>query len=266
MKPAMSLYSYGGDIRTGRMAVRDAIEHAASLGVKAVELVDEQHLPDWPYTSAAQIIELKSRIKSLGMEVCCFSTYLPDLIRSDRRATVAEIIEAAKKRIVIAELLETRIVRPAYIGTGFNDLAAVIHASIPMLETCNLIWGIEIHAPYKPLDFLALYNHEFAGCRNVKLVPDFSCWQRKGLPGECGFESVDSLRKVVPITAHVHGKAHTFDATGEEPNTPYGDLLSVLKEEGYKDYIVAEYEGWMFQDLPSREVAATHLDLIRRYL
>jgi sugar phosphate isomerase/epimerase len=266
MKPAMSLYTYGGDIRTGRMTVKDAIDHAAGLGVRAVEVIDEQHLPNWPYTSAAQILELKDYVHSLGMEVCCFSAYLPDMIRSDRRATVAEITQAATDRIVIAHLLGAKVVRPAYIGTGFQDLLRVVLESIPVLEKYDIVWGLEIHAPFKPLDYLNLYNAAFRGCPHVKVIPDFSCWQSQGLPTEYGSEPVESIKALVPITTHVHGKAHVFDAAGEEPNTPYRALMSALKEGGFEEYIVAEYEGWLLRYEPSREVATTHMNLIKKYL
>jgi len=39
-KVGMSLYTYGADIRRSRMTVREAIEHAASLGVEGIEFVD----------------------------------------------------------------------------------------------------------------------------------------------------------------------------------------------------------------------------------
>src|SRR5512136_2872594 len=114
MKVGISLYSYGGDLHSRRMTVRQAIEHAAEIGCEGVELIGDQHLPNWPNTSIADVIQLRKLIESLGMEVSCFSSYLVYMLRSDRNQTKDELVREARNHIILADMLGARICRPIY--------------------------------------------------------------------------------------------------------------------------------------------------------
>ena len=46
-KVGISLYTYGANLRAGKMTVKECIDHAASLGVEGIELVDKQHIPNY---------------------------------------------------------------------------------------------------------------------------------------------------------------------------------------------------------------------------
>jgi sugar phosphate isomerase/epimerase len=56
-----------------------------------------------------------------------------------------------------------------------------------------------------------------------------------------------------------------FDENGEEPGTPYKELLQALKDANYEGFIAAEYEGWLMQPLDSKMIAQKHINLINKY-
>ena len=279
-KVGMSLYTYGADIRRGRMSVREAIEHAASLGVEGIEFVDKQHIPNYPNPSVYDLRELRDYVESLGMKVSCYSTYVDRAIRSDREATEEEMVRMIREQIAVASVLGAEVYRPAIFPKRRADLtpesafeaharemAGMARQVIPELRRYNVKWGSEIHAPMPPealLNFAKQVNDEYVG-----LVPDFSVWQTtQALETHvAGGASMESLRAVMPYTIHVHAKAHGFDEDGEEVNTPYREILAVIKESGYDGYISSEFEGWWEgEDFDSRKIAETHVNLIRRYL
>jgi sugar phosphate isomerase/epimerase len=263
VKIGISIYSYGADLISRKMTVRDAIEHAAEVGCEGIVLEADHHLPNWPNTSVADIIAIRKFVESLGMEVACFGAYLLDMLRTDRRQTQAELVKEATKDIILANMLGARICRPFYSADTKEDLRAVISDCVPVLEEYNVIWAIEVHSPFPPSyynDVVQTINSPY-----VRLLPDFSCWQTMGLPSEFSALDISTFVEILPYTACCHGKAHVFNEDGEEPGTPYKALLQALKEHKYEGYVAAEYEGWVMRYADSRMTAKTHVDLIRRY-
>jgi sugar phosphate isomerase/epimerase len=263
MKIGISLYSYGADLHSRRMTVQEAIAHAAETGCQGVELVADQHLADWPHSSIADLIAMRKFIESFGMELACFSSYLLNMLRTDRKQTRAELVKEATKHIRIANVLGGKICRPIYSADTVEDLRAVITDCVPVLEECNVIWALEVHSPFPP----SYYNQVIQAINSpyVRLLPDFSCWQTMGLPTEFSANEISTFKEILPYTVHCHGKAHTFNGEGEEPNTPYKALLQTLKDAEYQGYVVAEYEGWLLGYTDSRSTAKTHVNLIRKY-
>jgi len=271
-KIGMSLYSYGADIFSRRMTVKEAIEHAASLGVEGIEIVSKQHVPNYPYQTAYDLQELRDYIESFGMVVSCYSTHVEEEVRYDRIATWDELIKMVKNHIAEAYVAGAKVVRPYIAQTEAaptvnewaNKIVGVVKEVLPTLRKCNLRWGTEIHSPMPPDSII--YIVKSVNEKDVGLVPDFSAWQTKGLPGETGGGTMDNFSAAMPLAVHVHAKAHEFDQNGEEPNTPYKELLTVIRKSGYNGYISAEFEGWWMKDHDSRKIARTHVELLRRYL
>ena len=48
---------------------------------------------------------------------------------------------------------------------------------------------------------------------------------------------------MMPKAFGVSAKSHDFDADGNETNTDYTRMLTIVKEAGYNGYIGVEYEG-----------------------
>lgn len=281
-KIGISLYTYGADLLRNRMTVEEAIEHAASLGVKGIELVPKQHIRNFPYPRIYDLQRLRDYIESFGMEVSCYSTYLDQSVRSDRTATIDEMIDSAHEQIAQATLLGAKVYRPIIMGfaevvsSGYDPKKVeeyyqksikIIRAVLSHIKRSNIKLGIEIHAPASPdfmLNLIRRVNDESVG-----LVPDFSVWQTRQVQAThvVGGYPPETLKKVLPYAVHIHAKAHSFNEKGEEENTPYDQLIPIIKESGFDGYISAEFEGWWDgTDFDSRKIAKIHVELIRRYL
>lgn len=278
-KIGMSIYSYGADIRRHRMSVKDAIAHAASLGVEGIELVDKQHVPNYPWPSIADLQDLRDYIESFGMKVSCYSSYVDRAIRSDREATKEEMLKTIRDQIAIASVLGARVIRPTIFRSSklpdgqagleayAEEIAEMIKLSLPYVKKHGLKWGTEVHAPMPPE---ILYNMiKKVNDKDAGLVPDFSVWAIRQELGThvVGKASLQSFRDIMPYAVHVHAKAHAFDERGEEVNTPYKELLTIIKESGYDGYVSAEFEGWWEgKDYDSKKIAEIHVNLLKRYL
>ena len=280
-KVGISLYTYGWDIKLGKMTVKECIEHAASLNLEGVEFLDKQHVPHYPHPTAYDFIDLKDYVESFGMKVACYSTYVDEMMRPGQPSTFEEIVETVLVDIVEAHLLGTKLLRAAMAQVDESLLLharEVMEAVLPALRKYDIKWPLEVHAPLRPhvlLKWVKEINDPYIG-----LTPDFSAWQKSGgqaLGGltddvaktVAGFSlesSVDLLKACMPYSYHVHAKAHQFNEKGEEPTIPYDKLVPAIKESGYTGFINAEFEGWMMNRVDSKKIAKIHTDLIKRYL
>ena len=277
-KVGMSIYSYGADLRRRRMTVEQAIDHAASLNVKGIEIVPKQHLPNYMHPRIYDLQRLRDHIESYGMKMSCFSTYIDTRPRSDRLATLEEMIDEAHDQVAQATVLGAKVIRPTIFGwprelqkeavkAYYRQATKIIHSVLPELKKNNVRWGTEIHAPMSPdliVNLIKRVKDPYVG-----VVPDFSVWQVSQAQQQhvVGKYPPESLKPVMPYAVHVHAKAHGFNAKGEEVNTPYDKLIPIIKESGYGGYISAEFEGWWDgTDFDSKKIAKTHVELIKRYL
>jgi len=263
MKLGVSLYSFGGDLQTGEMTVDEAIRYCAELGCEGVEIIAEQHLPNWPQTSIGDIEHIRDLCKSLNLEIFCFSIYLNSLARSDREATHEDYVEMMKNGIATCKHLGAKILRPAFYCVPIQKLYDLVDACLPILEANEIIWAVELHAPFPP----SFYQEALETINSpwFRLIPDFSCWQTAGAAGHFQANEVSTLLPLLKYTVHCHAKAHVFDENGEEPNTPYREIIAILKEHHFEGSVVAENEGWIFQYKPTKEVVKTHYALLERY-
>lgn len=265
MKLGLSLYTYGTDIHAGRMSVDEAIRHANEIGCEGLEIIEEQHFSK-PVTlkEAAHVREL---VESLGMEIACYSTYLNSMVNPNREPTLEEYIESAKEMIAMTAYLGSRLMRPAFFAEPVERLVKLVKACLPTLEKYNVIWGVELHAPFHPMHYKQALDA--VDSPYFRLIPDFSCWQVNGAPGEFMDAGLDTFRALAPYMVHVHAKSHFFDDNGDDPYTPYKDLLNILKEANYTGYVVGEYEGWAARPegdgMTSKQAAEKHFRLIEKY-
>lgn len=267
------------------MSVNDCIEHAASLGVKGIELVDKQHIPNYPHQSVRDLEKVRSCIESSGCEVSCYSTYIDLAVRSNHWATREEQIDQILEDILEARILGAEVYRPTYWPVDPNaleildqrggpnyfeyfarEIKKTVTQVLPTLKKYDVKWGMEIHAPMPPEVCIAVAREvkdEYFG-----LIPDFSAWQEQGpSAGYTRPSSFESFGEAMQFSVHVHAKAHVFDENGNEPNTPYDNLIPIITKSGFTGYISAEYEGWLGGfDPDSREMARKHIELIQRYL
>ena len=79
------------------------------------------------------------------------------------------------------------------------------------------------------------------------------------------------LADYIPYIIHVHGKMYEM-VNGEEYSIPTGEVIRVLKENGWKGYINTEYEGQRhFHDIPDWDVDSVeqvreHHKMLKKYI
>ena len=234
MKVGVTLYSYRDLYRQG-MTVEEAIEHAASCGAKCIETVDQCNFLEWPHPKLADLFRIKDLIESLGMEWVNWSQYTEEEYSADYRCTEDDLVDQVKESIFHAYILGIPVTRITPLPNVDPAKNRVIERCLPFAEKYNVIMGFEIHSPQKPDSFIQLMKQ--FNSKYLSLVPDYSAWSyAMNLP-------LDSFRECLPYTDHIHGKAHAIISEGgDEPNIPYKDLMTVLKDSNYTGSIVAEYE------------------------
>jgi sugar phosphate isomerase/epimerase len=263
MKLGLSLYSFGADFHAGKTDIFDAIRMAAEMGCDGVEIIAEQHIPGWPNPSLDDVTQIRELVASLGMEIFCFSCYFGKNIKSNRAETFEEMVRNAKRMIALTAYLGAPIMRPAFNAHPVSQLTELVTALLPTLEKYGVIWGVELHAPHPPSYYLEAL--EAVESPWFRLVPDFSCWQGPNAPGQIQTNSLSTFEPLLKYTVHCHAKAHMFDEHGEEPNTPYRELLGMLKDYGFTGSIAGEFEGWIINYAPSQQPTRVLFNLLEKY-
>lgn len=281
-KPKISVttHSFGALRSAGKITIKESIEYAASLGVEGIDIVAEMTFPSDPFESAYELLEMRDTIKSHGMKVSCYSTYINNWITSTRKATLEDQIKQSLKQIGNAYVIGAKNYRPQLlpsfgyhrIGLGeeqitkkqWDDFAnkeikPLAMGVLSALKKYDIRWGTEIHDPIPPkliVDLVKEINSPYVG-----LIPDFSCWEKTGE----GKRSLEDYKICMPYVKHVHAKAHVFNKNGEEPNIPFEKLIPILVESGYDRYITAEFES-LGTSIDPRIGVKTLVELIQRYL
>jgi hypothetical protein len=82
-----------------------------------------------------------------------------------------------------------------------------------------------------------------------------------------GHMPIERWCELLPYVSHVHGKYYEVNANGIEPSIPYGDLMQLLKRQGYHGTISAEWEGQAHTEEPIgfQQVAAWNA-MCKRFL
>lgn len=82
---------------------------------------------------------------------------------------------------------------------------------------------------------------------NCGTLPDFGnfCTKRKKGSWDCEeeYDRYKGVEEMMPFAKAVSAKAHNFDASGNEPQTDFVKMMSIVKDHGYTGYVGIEYEG-----------------------
>jgi sugar phosphate isomerase/epimerase len=80
--------------------------------------------------------------------------------------------------------------------------------------------------------------------------------------GSLGHSEPEALRSIIPNVIHLHAKFFDMQ-NGDEPNIRFEEVIKVLVEEGYSEWISSEYEGAPSVD--TFELVRQQQSMIRRY-
>lgn len=179
MKPKLSvtLYSYTKELYTGYYSMEDALDRIAQTGAEGVEIVNTQHIPDFPNPSLKSLEDFRRLMEKYNLEPACYGSYTDTALRKNRVATIDELVAVLIKDIEYAEIMGFPVIRLGY-DTSVDVLSRVIDEA----EKRKIKMGIEIHAPitvnhpiYKTFkSFFDKLQSPYFG-----FVPDFSGWAKK---------------------------------------------------------------------------------------
>lgn len=235
-KFSLAAYSYRDLLKSGQLSLPDFIHDCAEMQLDGTELTS-YYFPQ--PTGHDYLRELKQECFQLGLEISGTA------IRNDfgypegeqRRAE----IEHVKKWIEFAEILGAPVIRifagHARDATSDSQTHALMVAG--MEECCEYAGQHGVH--------LALENHggpTTTAAQLLKLVQDVkSPWFGVNLDtGNFQSEDVyDDIARVAPYALNVQVKV-VVNTGGQKQPSDFPRLAKILRDVGYRGYIVLEYE------------------------
>lgn len=225
---SLAVVSFGDELKTGAKTTCGFLDAAAMLGFRSVELCDLS------IRNTATIAD-QLRARGLGMP----SVALRNDFTGDPQSMVASV-DHVRSWLRTARTLGCRLAR---VWTGRQRSDTVAHRQIvdafdqAVEDACALgvALAVETHGglsndPEFLTGLCSRYpRHAFGVCL------DFG-----NLPVE---QRVPLIRRLAPLTNHVHVKSYRFDDHGEETTVPLAWAITQLDAAGFRGQWVIEYEG-----------------------
>jgi len=233
--------------RTLRSGELDNLGFAAftreRFGLDAVEYVNQffgDRAADFAYLG-----EMKSRAEDAGVRSL--------LIMIDGEGQLADADDAARRRaienhfkwIAAARFLGCHSIRVNAGGGGTweeqRDRAAdSLRRLAELAEPYEIDVIVENHGGLSSNGRWLAEVMRRADHPRVGTLPDFGNFHLGD--GEW-YDRYDGVRELMPFAKAVSAKSHEFDSSGDEVNTDYRRMLTIVKEAGYRGYVGIEYEG-----------------------
>jgi sugar phosphate isomerase/epimerase len=275
LKLGVSLYSYGADFLV-TMTLEDCLADVADMGATGVEILADTHIPSYPSPPAEWVDHWHGLLEKYELTPTCYSSWIDSRLRRDRTLTVEESLAILRRDLELAHRLGFSVVRPK-LGVVSLDLEPdpawreTVERALPDAEQYDVRIAPEIHAP-TPLrsriveDYLALVKD--TGTDRFGLLIDTGIFQTEKRTGDHSdasfvFGSPDKetqervaremttplavdpqeLAEVMPYVVHVHAKFWDMTDDLTDPHIPWGEIVPVLLDGGYRGYLSSEYEG-----------------------
>ncbi|BBH69765.1 hypothetical protein ACTI_64500 [Actinoplanes sp. OR16] len=261
----VSLYSYTGDMYT-LLTLSDAMAEIADLGATGIEILGEGNIPGYPSPPAAWIDSWHALLARYGLTPTNYGSWIDSRMWQHRDLTVDEGVSILQRDLRLAATLGFSSVRPK-IGVISMDLKPhpiwdeVVSRSLDLAASLNIVICPEIHAPtpikHEVVDeYLAFI--ERTGSPNFRLLIDTGIFQRSatfakhaGLSDEAQEEGwrkplavpMSDLAEVLPYTHFIQAKFFDIDASLQDPQIPWDEIVATLVKHGYSGYLSSEYEG-----------------------
>lgn len=263
----VSLYSYTGDMYT-LMTLEDAMAEIADLGATGIEILGEGNIPGYPNPSPAWIDHWHGLLAKYSLVPTNYGSWIDSRMWLDRDLTAAEGAAQLAHDVRLAAECGFSFVRPK-IGVITEDLVPhpiwdeVVERTLDLAAEKDIVICPEIHSP-TPIRHQVVDGYlefiERTGTKNFGLLIDTGIFMTKtaflgwdGVPPASEDEIPVPLRALkvpagdlVDVMKHVvfiQAKFYEVDANLEDPHIPWREVLTVLKDCGYRGYLSSEYEG-----------------------
>lgn len=127
----------------------------------------------------------------------------------------------------------------------------IIKGALPLAEKLNIKMCPEIHTPSNlngnlVSDFVTFIQE--TGTKNFGLNIDFSVFRTEFNPGEWKDPNFvpnvpDDIIPLLPYVYCCHAKFINMNDQFEETTIPFPEIIRILREHEWDDYLLSEYEG-----------------------
>ncbi len=206
------------------------------FGIKAIDLW-EGGLPKDKLDDSGYLAKLRKRSEEAGTDCFLLMAGVLEVAAEKRGASLAALTPSLDR----ARQLGCDFVR-VFLRVPGDDEAAGVEACVESLKPYadaaaerELVVAIEPGA--SPLSqrgtFLARMAAKLAhpACR---LMPDF---------GKLKDNVYEGTEAMLPHTATISCKMHSFDENGNQPDFDYGRLMKMIAASDYRGYLAIEWEG-----------------------
>ncbi|MFL2601807.1 MAG: sugar phosphate isomerase/epimerase family protein [Flavobacteriaceae bacterium] len=291
IKIALQCVSLANKIFSGKMSILDFPRLVREdFNIEAAEywnlpLIEKRKDPNF-------IKEIINKTNDYGLQNTIMLVDLYDLqtkktksiCDSDKKIRV-QAIEEYKEWIDIAKKIGCNSIRVGLWSKGMNseEVNKISKEGLNKLleysSTINISIVIENHGGFSAdgswlVNLIKSINHPQLGT-----LPDFGtsnfCIERSQLSqnvfdysGKCinQYDKYKGVEQMLPFAKGISAKSINFDKNGEEVNTDFGRMISLIKSYNFKGFMSIEYEGAFSGYLDNHDGILATKKLIEKYL
>ena len=255
-KRGVSIYSYS-DIWPLGLTLEDCFREMQDMGAHGVEILANSHIEGYPVLTDEFLTKWHELCETYEIIPAEYGHWIDGRMWRDRMLTVDEAVKYLENDFKIAHALGFHCLRTkqTVIDDVLNPVENwrdIITAATPAAEKYDVVMLPEIHAPTllnQPMvqDFVEYIDK--TGTKAFGLNIDFGVFSvRQNRTGEFRYSKPEEIIPLLPYVKCCHAK-YTKMVPDEtymfrEETIPYPEVLTILKEQGWDGWMVAEYEGF----------------------
>ena len=251
----LSQYSLRAMFKDGLL---DPLDYPAfsveQFGINQLDLW-EGGLPKDKLDDKTYLKQLKHRANKAKTELFLLMSGVLDASPKKREASLKQILPSLSR----AQILRCEYVRVFLRAPGSDEaigLAASVEALKPLSDAAaekNVVIAIEPGA--SQLSQRGAFLAKVAKKLNhpaCKLMPDF---------GKLRNNVYDGTEAMMPYTATISCKMHSFDGNGNQLDFDYERLIKIIDKAGYRGILAIEWEGHKLKPIPGVKASKKLIEL-----
>lgn len=226
--------SYAPWLRLGIVSLEEFAVECANLGFTAIEPCDRSI----EYTDETYLSRLSDSLENMGLTIPCIDVRNDFTVKDsiEWRSNIAHV----ERWIRVANFLEVPVIR-IWAGVRSTDDGApnrvyrALEELVPVAERYNVRMALENHGGISSNPDLIVRLVKSINSPYVGTCPDFG-----HLAPDDRYDGLDQL---IPLSFHIHAKAHEIRDDGEEADMDYGRIMSLISYHLPSVFLSIEYEG-----------------------
>ena len=240
---SLAEWSLNRPLHAGEMTNLDFPAHAAKLGFKAIEYVNQFFKDD--ALNAAYLAELNTRCRDLGLYQHLIMVDGEGALGSPDKAERTKAVHSHAKWLNAAATLGCATIRVNASSAGSYDeqmkLAADgLHALAELAAPMNLNVVVENHGGLTSNGAWLAAMIRRVGLPNCGTLPDFGNFR---ISDSESYDRYLGVEEIMPYAKAVSAKSYDFDLDGNETMIDYRRMMKIVWDAGYRGWVGIEYEG-----------------------